>query len=98
MGAPSVKIVERLNVAKFDLIEYQDKAWQCKSASDLYDLWDELCSMYNRGLVAAHELDELKGSIFPRINTLSQMQKEISNVFDKPDGGNYDHGVNQSGE
>jgi hypothetical protein len=65
----------------FDLIEYQRDARERKSPADLYDLWNEVLYMKEKGLIGDYEVDEMRAIIFPRLETLSAMAREINATF-----------------
>ena len=64
---------EKLDGAdRFDLIEYQDKARDMYSPKRLFELWEDVCKKYDRGVIRSYDLDEMKAVILPKLHMLSQ--------------------------
>jgi hypothetical protein len=57
---------------KFDLIEYQDKARDMYSPRRLFELWEDVCKKYDRGVIRSYDLDEMKAVILPKLHMLAQ--------------------------
>lgn len=61
----------------FNLLEYQQLAREISSPRKLYDLWQEVCRMYERGLIGLYHLEEMKEVIMPNLKALSYVQHFI---------------------
>ena len=61
----------------FDLVEYQYKAREISSPKKLFELWEEVCRFYDRGLIGKYELDEMKTVVLPSLRQLDQLQKAV---------------------
>jgi hypothetical protein len=57
---------------RFDLIEYQDKARDIYSPKRLFDLWEDVCKKYDRGVIRSYDLDEMKAVIWPKLHMLAR--------------------------
>ncbi|HEY9777137.1 MAG TPA: hypothetical protein V6C81_25450 [Planktothrix sp.] len=65
----------------FDLIEYQRDARTRKQPRELFELWEDVCRQYDRGIIGTYELEEMKAVIWPNLQTLSALQKEVDESF-----------------
>ena len=61
----------------FDLIEFQREARSPRQPKELFQLWEEVCRRYDRGLIGSYELDEMKAVIWPNLRAMCFLQKEI---------------------
>jgi hypothetical protein len=66
---------------RFDLIEFQREARECKLPGTLFQLWEEVCKLYDKGLISQYELDEMKEVIWPNLKALSALRSEIEASF-----------------
>jgi hypothetical protein len=55
----------------FNLLVYQQKARELFTPKQLFELWNEICGLYDKKQVTESELEELKDQILPRISALS---------------------------
>src|SRR5579871_5015089 len=55
----------------FDLIECQRQARSCKQPRELFELWEDVCRLYDRRIIGSYELDEMKAVIWPNLQVLS---------------------------
>jgi len=65
----------------FDLIEYQREARNRKQPGELFQLWEEVCRHYDRGLIGQYELDEMKAVIWPNMRVLTVLKNTIDDSF-----------------
>ena len=65
----------------FDLIEYQRDARSRKQPRELFELWEDVCRKYDRGIIGSYELDEMKAVIWPNLQALTALQKEVDDSF-----------------
>lgn len=65
----------------FDLIEYQRDARNRKQPRELFELWEEVCRQYDRGIIGRYELEEMKAVIWPNLRALSALRVAIDNSF-----------------
>jgi hypothetical protein len=65
----------------FDLIEFQRDARETKKPSALFQLWEDVCKMYERGLIGKYELDEMKSVIWPNLRAICALQMEVESSF-----------------
>lgn len=65
----------------FDLIEYQQYAREKKTPKELFDLWEEVCRQYDRGIIGRYELDEMKAIIWPQLKVLTALKHEVDRTF-----------------
>lgn len=65
----------------FDLIEYQQDARACHTPKELFELWEEVCRQYDKGLIGAYELDEMKAVIWPNLHALTKLKENINQSF-----------------
>lgn len=63
----------------FDLIEYQREARSYTVPSQLFQLWEDVCKHYDRGLIGSYQLEEMKAVIWPKLHVLSALKQEIDN-------------------
>lgn len=61
----------------FDLIEYQRKAREIKFPDKALKLWEEVCTLYDRGFIGRYELDEMKATIWPVLQSLCSLKHAI---------------------
>lgn len=66
---------------QFDLIEYQRDARSRKQPRELFDLWEEVCRAYDKGLIGQYELDEMKAVIWPNLHALSALKQAIDRTY-----------------
>lgn len=50
---------------RFDLIEWQGKAKAMSNPKDLFELWNTICNMYDKGQVGKYEFEEMRDTINP---------------------------------
>ncbi len=65
----------------FDLIEFQRDAREIKKPSDLFQLWEDVCKLYERGLIGKYDLEEMKGVIWPNLRAICALQMEVESSF-----------------
>ena len=68
---------------QFDLIEYQQDARSLKKPGQLFELWAEVGSEYDRGLIGSYELEEMKSVIWPSLRTLCALQSSVNCSFQR---------------
>jgi hypothetical protein len=61
----------------FDLIEMQQKARETFDPKKLYELWEEICQMYERHEIGEYELDEMKEVIWPTLQQLASLRRAM---------------------
>lgn len=66
---------------QFDLPEFQQEVREAKSAKQLFDLWDGVCKMYERGQISKYELEEMRDIIWPQMRSLVSLQGMIDGSF-----------------
>jgi hypothetical protein len=66
---------------KFDLIDYQRQARSQTLPGSLFQLWEDVCRQYDRGLIGKYELEEMKAVIWPSLQALSALRNEINTSF-----------------
>ncbi len=66
---------------KFDLIDYQRQARTRTLPGALFQLWEDVCRLYDRGLIGSYELEEMKAVIWPNLQALSALRDEIDTSF-----------------
>lgn len=67
----------------FDLIEYQREARSRQTPISLFLLWEDVCRLYDRGVIGRYELDEMKAVIWPLLESLTALQKQVNKSFQK---------------
>jgi hypothetical protein len=65
----------------FDLIEFQREARERRQPSTLFQLWEDVCKMYERGLIGKYDLEEMKGVIWPNLRAICALQLEVESSF-----------------
>ncbi len=65
----------------FDLIEYQREARSRRQPRELFQLWEQVCVQYDRGLIGQYELDEMKAVIWPNLRVLTVLKNSIDDSF-----------------
>ncbi len=68
-------------MTNFDLIEYQREARDRRQPSSLFQLWEDVCRLYDRGLIGKYELDEMKSVIWPNLRAVCALQSEVESSF-----------------
>ena len=71
-------------MARFDLIEYQQAARELNQPASLFEMWEEVCRLYDRGLIGKYELDEMKSVIWPSLKSVSALRTAVESSFAKP--------------
>jgi len=61
----------------FDLIEYQRRAREMLLPDKALKLWEEVCTLYDRGFIGRYELDEMKATIWPVLQSLCSLKQSI---------------------
>ncbi len=62
----------------FDLIEYQKKAREICDPKALFELWEEVCKLYERKEIGSYELDEMKVVIWPSLTQLAALRRMVN--------------------
>ncbi len=70
-----------MKMKNFDLIEYQREARERRQPSTLFQLWEEVCRLYERGLIGKYELEEMKGVIWPNLRAICALRTEVEATF-----------------
>jgi len=70
-----------MNRIHFDLVEYQQKAREMSYPDKLLKLWEEICWLYERGMIGRYELDEMKATIWPTLRYLCSLKKAVENAI-----------------
>lgn len=65
---------------QFDLIKYQREARSAGSARDLFFLWDQVCTFYDRGKITRHELDEVKDVIWLSMESIASLRMLVDDA------------------
>jgi hypothetical protein len=65
----------------FDLIEYQRDARGRKQPRELFQLWEDVCRQYDKGLIGRYELEEMKAVIWPNLRVLTALKHTIDDSF-----------------
>ena len=65
----------------FDLIEYQREARDRRRPSALFQLWEDVCRLYDHGQIGKYELEEMKGVIWPNLRAVCALQSEVEASF-----------------
>lgn len=65
----------------FDLIEYQQHARNSHSSKELFELWEDVCRSYDKGLIGKYQLDEMKSVIWPCLKALRSIEMSVDTVF-----------------
>jgi hypothetical protein len=68
-------------IKDFDLIEYQREARDRRQPSSLFQLWEDVCSLYDHGRIGKYELDEMKTVIWPHLKAICALQSEVESSF-----------------
>jgi len=48
---------------------------------ELFHLWEEVCRLYDSGLIGQYELDEMKSVIWPNLKALQALVGQIEASF-----------------
>ncbi len=67
---------------RFDLLEFQQRARQLTDPKKLYELWEDVCRRYDRREIGNYELDEMKEVIFPALEALAALRKQVDQPND----------------
>lgn len=70
-----------MNRRRFDLVEYQQLAREQSYPDKLLKLWEEVCWLYERGLIGRYELDEMKATIWPSMQYLCRLKKSVESAL-----------------
>jgi len=67
----------------FDLIEFQEEARTIKSPKRLFELWEKVCVLYDKGLIGKYELEEMKETIWPHMQALTRLKLAVDSSMRK---------------
>lgn len=67
----------------FDLIQLQQEAREITTPKELFNLWERVCSQYDRGKISKYELEEMKAVIWPNLHYLNRIKKMVDQSFSK---------------
>ncbi len=67
----------------FNLIDYQKKARETYSLSKLYDLWQEVCILYEKRAIGNYQLEEMKEVIWASLKKLSSLKQRVDDAVFK---------------
>lgn len=70
-----------MNRRRFDLLEYQQLARETSYPDKLLKLWEEVCWLYERGMIGRYELDEMKATIWPALQYLCNLKKAVESAM-----------------
>lgn len=63
----------------FDLIEWQQKAKDMSgNPKKLFDLWEQVCRLYEQNKIGQYELDEMREVIHPALRVAASIKKLIN--------------------
>ena len=65
----------------FDLIEYQELARNSHSSKELFELWEDVCRAYDKGIIGRYQLEEMKAVIWPGMKTLRSLERSVDTAF-----------------
>ncbi|MBX9573393.1 MAG: hypothetical protein K2X77_31120 [Candidatus Obscuribacterales bacterium] len=68
-------------MSTFDLIEYQHLARNSHSSKELFELWEEVCRNYDKGLIGKYQLEEMKAVIWPGLKAMRSLEVSVDTVF-----------------
>lgn len=62
----------------FDLIEFQQKARETVDPKKLFELWEDVCTRYERREIGEYELEEMKDVIWPTLQQLASLRRIVN--------------------
>ncbi len=62
-----------------DLLAVKRKVRELRTPIQLFQLWNAVCRLHDRGKINSHELDEVQTAICARFKTLKQ-EKQLTHV------------------
>lgn len=68
-------------MSTFDLIEYQQMARNSHSSKELFELWEDVCRSYDKGLIGKYQLEEMKSVIWPGLKAMRSLEVSVDTVF-----------------
>ncbi|MBK9143541.1 MAG: hypothetical protein IPM23_13650 [Candidatus Melainabacteria bacterium] len=67
----------------FDLIDFQRRARNTSCPRKLFGLWDQVCTLYERGQISAYEWNEMKDILKPSISRASLVAMMVDDSFER---------------
>ena len=61
----------------FDLIQSQEEARTIKSPKRLFELWEKVCILYDKGRIGKYQLEEMKETIWPQMQALTRLKLAV---------------------
>jgi hypothetical protein len=68
----------------FDLLEYQKTARELLCPKKLYQLWEDVCRLYERREIGLYEVEEMKEVIWPQLTALSALRRTVDGAEKVP--------------
>lgn len=68
----------------FDLLEYQKTARELLCPKKLYQLWEDVCRLYERREIGLYEVEEMKEVIWPQLTALSALRRTVDGAVNVP--------------
>lgn len=71
-------------IESFDLLEFQQRARETCCPKKLFELWEDICSRYERGEVGTYEVEEMKEVIWPSLEALASLRRTVNETEPVP--------------
>jgi hypothetical protein len=63
---------------QFDLVEYQQRARTTASSKRLFEIWNEVCCLYEQNEITKYEKEEMRDLIFPLLHALGFVRDQVN--------------------
>ncbi len=70
---PKVKMTEE----RFDLLKHEKMIKDSYTPRGLYYVWEEILTLYDRGVIGAYELDNLRDLFTPKMEQLVALERQL---------------------
>ena len=65
-------------IEAFDLLEFQQRARDICCPKKLFELWEDICTRYERHEIGTYELEEMKAVIWPSLHALASLRRSVN--------------------
>lgn len=77
--APAYQL-EGTTIEAFDLLEYQKRARETCCPKTLFQLWEDVCRLYDQHEIGQYQFEEMKAVIWPNLTALASLRRAINDT------------------